>query len=197
MFSWFALPLIRLGLTGGSRPATIQRVDPEVLERFRQGDDAALKVVYEQFHGPVFAISMSIVRDRGLAADATQQTFVSAWRAADTYDPGQPLAPWIYAIARRKAIDIYRKRKRVVVSDELDTVSHSPGMVSTWEMFEVRAALDQLPDEEREIMRLSHLEGFTHAEIAEAIGIPIGTVKSRSHRAHQRLLELLDHLERG
>ena len=163
--------------------------------RFRDGDEAALKTVYERFRGPVFAISVSILRDHGLAADATQQTFVKAWKSASTFDPDRQPGPWIYAIARRTAIDIYRKRQRSVVSDAVDRVDLPPSLDTIWEVFEVRAALDQLPDEEREVMRLSHFEGLTHTEIAEHMGIPVGTVKSRSHRAHRRLLELLAHLE--
>lgn len=167
----------------------------DVLQRFREGDEAALKTVYERFRGPVFAISLGILRDHGLAADATQQTFIKAWRSAASYDPDRDPGPWIYAIARRTAIDIYRKRQRSVVSDSVDRVDLPPSLDTVWEVFEVRAALDQLPDEEREVMRLSHFEGLTHSEIAEHIGIPVGTVKSRSHRAHRRLLELLGHLK--
>jgi RNA polymerase sigma-70 factor (ECF subfamily) len=170
-------------------------VDPEVLQRFRIGDEAAVKAVYERFGGPVFALSMSILGEAGLAADATQQTFIKAWRAASTYDPERNFSPWIYAIARRTAIDIYRKRARVVVSDHVEVVSIAPGLETVWEVFEVRSALDQLPDDERQVVKLSHFDGFTHAEIADQLGIPIGTVKSRSHRAHQRLLGLLKHLE--
>jgi len=170
-------------------------VNRDILERFRDGDEAALKTVYERFRGPVFAISVSILRDHGLAADATQQTFVKAWKSASTFDPDREPGPWIYAIARRTAIDIYRKRQRSVVSDAVDRVDLPPSLDTIWEVFEVRAALDQLPDEEREVMRLSHFEGLTHTEIAEHMGIPVGTVKSRSHRAHRRLLELLAHLE--
>lgn len=170
-------------------------MDRETLDRFRAGDEAAIKSVYERFSGPVFAISMSILRDRGLAADATQQTFVKAWRAATTYDPDRPLGPWIYAIARRTAIDIYRKRSRVIVSDEVDTVTLPLGLETAWEVFEVRSALEKLPEDERQIVKLSHFEGLTHTEIAEHIGIPVGTVKSRSHRAHQRLIDLLRHVE--
>lgn len=167
----------------------------DVLQRFQEGDEAALKIVYERFRGPVFAISVSILRDHGLAADATQQTFVKAWKAASSYDPDREPGPWIYAIARRTAIDIYRKRQRTIASDSVDRVDLPPSLDTVWEVFEVRAALDQLPDEEREVMRLSHFEGLTHTEIAEHMGIPVGTVKSRSHRAHQRLLALLGHLE--
>lgn len=170
-------------------------VDRELLERFRVGDDGAVKAVYERFRGPVFAIALSILRDRDRAADATQQTFLKAWRAASTYDPERPIKPWIYAIARRTAIDIYRKTSRVVVSEEVDHVTISPGLETAWEVFEVRTAVDELPEEERQVIKLSHFDGLTHQEIADHIGIPIGTVKSRSYRAHQRLIKLLRHLE--
>lgn len=170
-------------------------MDRELLERFRDGDESAVKTVYEQFRGPVFAIGMSVLHDHGLAADATQQTFVKAWQAATTYDPSRELAPWIYAIARRTAIDIYRKQSRSIASEDVDTPTLPPALDTIWEVFEVRSALDRLPDDERRVIRLSHFDGLTHSEIAEHMGIPIGTVKSRSHRAHQRLLELLRHLE--
>jgi RNA polymerase sigma-70 factor (ECF subfamily) len=170
-------------------------VDREVLERFRLGDEAAVKAVYDRFGGPVFALSMSILGEHGLAADATQQTFIKAWRAASTYDAERSFSPWIYAIARRTAIDLYRKRSRFVVSDEVDLVSFPPGLETVWEVFEVRSALDRLPDEERQVVKLSHFDGLTHVEIAARLDIPVGTVKSRSHRAHKRLVEMLRHVE--
>ncbi len=138
---------------------------------------------------------MSILHDHGLAADATQQTFIKAWQAATTYDANRELGPWIYAIARRTAIDIYRKSSRSVASDDVDITSLPPSLDTIWEVFEVRSAIDRLPDEERQVIKLSHFDGLTHVEIAEHMGIPVGTVKSRSHRAHQRLLELLRHVE--
>lgn len=166
-----------------------------MLDRFRDGDEGAVKAVYERFRGPVFAISMSILHDHGLAADATQHTFIKAWQAASTYDADRELAPWIYAIARRTAIDMYRKNSRSIVSDEVDSTTPPPALDTIWEVFEVRSALDRLPDEERQVIKLSHFDGLTHVEIAKHMGIPVGTVKSRSHRAHQRLLELLRHVE--
>ncbi len=170
-------------------------MDREVLERFRDGDESAIKAVYERYGGPVFALSVSVLADHGLAADATQQTFIKAWRAATTYDPERDFGPWIYAIARRTAIDIYRKQSRSTPSDDLDVAILPPGLETVWEVFEVRGAVDKLPDEERLVVKLSHFDGYTHVEIAEQLGIPVGTVKSRSHRAHQRLLSLLGHLE--
>lgn len=141
----------------------------------------------------MFAVSLNVLHDRHLAADATQQTFLKAWRAAERFDPAREFAPWIYAIARRTAIDMSRKR-RAVPSEHVDGVSTEAGLDRTWEVFEVRTALDKLPDPERVVVQMSHLEGLTHVEIASRLGIPVGTVKSRSHRAHRKLSVLLAHL---
>lgn len=154
-----------------------------------------MKAVYDRYGGPVFALSLSILGDHGLAADATQETFVKAWRAASTYDPDRDFGPWIYAIARRTAIDLYRREQRTVAYEDLDAIVLPPSLETAWEVFEVRSAVDRLPDEEREVVRLSHFEGLTHVEIAERLDLPVGTVKSRSHRAHRRLVELLRHVE--
>ena len=170
-------------------------MDAEVLGRFRDGDEEAVKAVYNRFSGAVYAISVSILRDPGRAADATQQTFVKAWRSASSFDPDREFAPWVYSIARRTAIDIYRKEKRRIPSDKVDVVAEGTSMERVWEMFQVRLAVDQLTDEERQVVALSHFEGLTHAEIAERLDIPLGTVKSRSHRAHRHLVELLGHLD--
>lgn len=169
-------------------------MDRATLERFRDGDPLAVKAVYDELGGAVYALAMSVLSDRDLAADATQQTFLKAWRASSTYDPEREFRPWIYAIARHTAIDIYRTRRRVVPSEDVDSIVTPPDLEVAWEVFEVRAALDRLPDEERAVMQLNHLEGLTHPEIADRLGIPVGTVKSRSHRAHRRLAELLKHL---
>jgi RNA polymerase sigma-70 factor, ECF subfamily len=170
-------------------------MDPEVLTRFQAGDEAAVKAVYERYGRAVHAVTLSILRDEGLAADATQTTFLKAWQASTTYDPGRDFGPWIYAIARRTAIDSYRKEIRSVASDDVEIVVPGPSLETAWEVFEVRLALDRLPEEDQRLIRLSHFEGFSHTEIAELLGIPVGTVKSRSHRAHKRLQELLIHLE--
>lgn len=170
-------------------------MDAEVLGRFRAGDEEAVKAVYNRFSGAVYALSLSILRDQGRAADATQQTFVKAWRSAASYDPAREFAPWIYSIARRTAIDIYRKERRRIPSDKVDAVSEGTSMESVWEVFQVRLAIDQLTDEERQVVAMSHFQELTHVEIAEELDIPLGTVKSRSHRAHRHLVELLGHLE--
>jgi RNA polymerase sigma-70 factor (ECF subfamily) len=170
-------------------------VDSEVLGRFRDGDEEAVKAVYNRYSGAVFALSLTILRDRSRAADATQMTFVKAWRSAASYDPDREFGPWIYSIARRTAIDIYRKEKRRIPTDSVAAITEGASMVRIWEVFQVRAAVDALADDERQVVQMSHFEGLTHPEIADRLDIPLGTVKSRSHRAHRHLAELLSHLE--
>jgi RNA polymerase sigma-70 factor (ECF subfamily) len=171
--------------------------DAALNDRFRAGDDAALRLVYERYGRAMFAVALSVLRDRDLAADCVQQSFVKAWRAARTFDPQRELKPWLATITRRVAIDIYRRQaslRRTEPRDDVDAAVIPLAFERTWEAFEVRAALDRLPVDEREIMRLAHYVGMTHTEIAEKLGLPLGTVKSRSSRAHRRLAGLLAHL---
>jgi RNA polymerase sigma-70 factor (ECF subfamily) len=147
----------------------------------------------------VFAAAYKVLGDSGLAEEATQQAFLNAWRAAGRFDARRDLAPWLAAIGRRAAIDVYR-REAARVADPLDAVSPSdpalwvePETAALHEAWEVRRAVEQLPEDEQEIVRLQHFEELTHAEIAERLTLALGTVKSRSFRAHKRLARLLEH----
>jgi RNA polymerase sigma-70 factor (ECF subfamily) len=174
--------------------------EPDTLG-FRNGDPDAIRSVYRTYGGLVFAVAHRVLGDRGLAEEATQQAFVQAWRAAGTFDPERALGPWLATIARRAAIDVHRREARRSHSDLDDVSASDPAVVtlpasieSTSDAWEVRRALADLPPEEREVVRLQHLEGLTHTEIAERMNIPVGTVKSRSARAYRRLAGSLGHL---
>lgn len=174
--------------------------DPgDLLARFREGDEAAVRLVYARYAGAVGSVARTVLRQPELVAEAVQETMLKAWRAAATLDADATggLAPWLYTIARRTAIDIARREYRPTLGDhapEVDPPVAAIGLERTWEVFEVRRAIDALPEHEREVVRLSHRDGYTHEQIAERLGIPVGTVKSRSGRAHRRLAEALAHL---
>ncbi|MEO1061266.1 MAG: sigma-70 family RNA polymerase sigma factor [Actinomycetota bacterium] len=175
-------------------------MQPDLTTRFRTGDPDAVREVYRRYAGPVTTVAMSVLHDRELAADAVQQTFVKAWKAAASFDADRELAPWLYSIARRTAIDVLRAEStptRGGHAPEQDQAVESIGFERTWEAYEVRRAVEDLPDGEREVVQLSHGAGMTHAEIADRLGIPPGTVKSRSNRAHRRLAAALNHLAPG
>lgn len=169
----------------------------DLYRRFRRGDPEAVRAVYRRHAGAVYTTARSIVGDGDLAAEVVQVTFVKAWSASATFQGDRELAPWLYAIARRAAIDALRAERRPTRGDhapEVDPPIVAMTFERTWEIHEIRRALDDLPADEREVVRRSHLAGQTHAEIAEHFGIPIGTVKSRSSRGMRRLAAALDHL---
>jgi RNA polymerase sigma-70 factor, ECF subfamily len=170
--------------------------DRELAHRFSSGDDESVRAVYERYGRAVHTVAYSIVRDSATAADVVQATFIKAWRAAGTFNPERDLGPWLYTIARRQAIDTLRRERRVepVEPEVIDVIELPPSLESTWEAWEVRLAVDQLPDDEREVVRLAWFVGLSHPEIADQLAVPVGTVKSRSHRAHKRLASLLAHV---
>lgn len=168
----------------------------DVVERFRDGDPDAVRAVYRDFGRLVFAAAFRTLGDRDLAEEATQETFVRAWRAAATFDPSRELGPWLATIARRVAIDLHRRESRRP-HESLDAAEGAavPSRVEqALDAWEVRDAIEELAPDERLVVKLQHLEGLSHGEIAERLAIPIGTVKSRSHRAHRHLAARLGHL---
>jgi RNA polymerase sigma factor (sigma-70 family) len=177
------------------------RLDSTLAERFRAGNEDAVRAIYREYGRLVFSVAYRALGDRSLAEEATQQTFVQAWRAAATFDPRREMGPWLATIARRVAIDVHRREHRRD-HDHLDDVSPmDPSLVAAppdieraFEGWEVRRAIDELPPDERELVELQHLYGLTHTEIAARIDVPVGTVKSRSFRAHRRLAARLGHL---
>ena len=176
-------------------------LDPGDIERFRAGDPGGVTAVYREYGGLVYAVAHRVLGDRTLAEDATQQAFVQAWRAAESFDPGRELGPWLATIARRAAIDVHRRQTRrpTATLDEIapghpSVVTLPPSAERAYDVWEVRQAIGELPPDEQEVVRLQHLDGLSHQEIAERVGVPLGTVKSRSHRAHRRLAGRLGYL---
>ena len=171
------------------------------MDAFRRGDEAAVRAVYSRFSGLVMAIAMRVLRDHSAAEEAVQLTFLQAWRNADSFAPGSDLAPWLATIARRAAIDIQRREGRRPTSrlDDADPteaalITMPPSEERAWEAGQVRLAIDLLASDQREIVRMQHLQGFTHQQIADRLAVAVGTVKSRSFRAHSALAAALAHL---
>jgi RNA polymerase sigma factor (sigma-70 family) len=170
-------------------------VDPGLVQRFCRGDPDALRAMYGHYAGAVFTIARRALDDRSLAEEVVQLTFFKAWRAAASFDPARDVGPWLYAIARRTTIDVYRRERRHrSVALDAEIVSLPTVFEDLWELWAVRSAIDQLPENERLIVEGVHYRGKTLREIAEEHGVPLGTVKSRSHRAHARLARLLAHV---
>lgn len=167
-----------------------------LMQRFQRGDPEAVRDLYLRYGRPIFTVALRSLGDRSLAEEAVQLTFLKAWRSSSRFELGRDPAPWLYAIARRAAVDVYRRerRHREHREEESEMAVLPPSFESLWEVWEVRSALDELPKEERAVIEATFYRQLTHSEAAQELGIPIGTVKSRSHRAFQRLAGVLSHL---
>jgi RNA polymerase sigma-70 factor (ECF subfamily) len=179
---------------------TIERHDDDLGRRFQAGDDDAFREVCERYSAALRRLSRSLLADPEHARDAVQQTLLQAWRASGRFDPDRPLAAWLFQICRRVCIDRYRQEGRAAqaltptgsVADRATT--EGPSLERAWTVWEVRRAVAELPRAERTVVQLHYLEGWSHGRIAEHLGIPVGTVQSRSFYARRRLADALAHL---
>jgi RNA polymerase sigma-70 factor (ECF subfamily) len=192
---------VRQWRRAGRAPFARDAVNAEALQAFSRRDPAAVRAVYRTYGGLVYAVAHRVLGSPDLAEEATQQTFVRAWQAADRLDLDRDPGPWLATIAKRSALDIHRREARRpanrlddVAADHPSVVSSPPDMATLDAVWQVRQAIEALPPDEATVVRLQHLHGSTHTEIAAKLGIAVGTVKSRSHRAHTKLAGMLGHL---
>ena len=168
-----------------------------VEERFAAGDETVLAEVFDAYAGPMLAVATSSLGDRRLAEEAVQQAFVQAWRAASSFDPARQLGPWLRSIVRRTAVDAWRRERRHQARNLDDVaqgdlpVTQPPSIDAAADVWTLRQAIDALPPASRDVVRLAHLEQLTQPEIAERLGVPLGTVKSRTHSAYRQLAAAL------
>jgi RNA polymerase sigma-70 factor, ECF subfamily len=182
--------------------ATIQVVltanpsDGELIERIGAGDRSAFDELYRRYARPIFALALRRLGDRGRAEDAVQEAFASVWRSAGTYraDRGKG-AHWLYAVARNAIVDRGRARGEnpMEAADEVSTEPSPPERAeSDWAAWRVHRALAVLPEREREVLELAYWSDLSQSEIADRLGIPLGTVKTRTRSALSRLADLLE-----
>lgn len=167
----------------------------EIGVRLNRGDPAALEDAYRTLGPLVLAYLRRYVPPSDLE-DVMQRVFYEVWRVHDRYDPEQPLRAWVLAIARRRAIDHLRRRRDVVVPlDAMRQVVGDDGREVADRIAwadELRGALELLPELQREVIELAYFGDYTQTEIAAALDIPLGTIKTRTARGLQRLAGLLE-----
>jgi RNA polymerase sigma-70 factor (ECF subfamily) len=168
-------------------------------------DEAALAALYDRFGRVAYGLALRVLRDATLAEDAVQEAFMTVWRNADRYMPERGKASsWILTFAHRRAVDLVRREQRRR-AEPLDDAGgrREPQAPSTDEEAwlrlrreRVQQALRALPDQQREAIELAYFGGFTQSELAERLGQPLGTIKSRMFAGLARLRELLDETEK-
>jgi RNA polymerase sigma-70 factor (ECF subfamily) len=174
--------------------------DDQLMERVRSdatGD--ALRSLYRTYAGELLGFALGALDDRQTAEEIVQETFTRAWRHADRYDPKRgSVRTWLYQIARNAIIDT-RRRSAVrpgLASREPDPDREGGGLSIERAMlgWQVAAALERLSPEHRQVVRLAHVQGLSVREIADACGLPEGTVKSRTWYALRSLRLTLEEM---
>ena len=176
--------------------AVLEPTDEDLLARVADGDRDAFGDLYQRYARAVLGLALRRLGDRGRAEDAVQEAFASVWRAARTYrrDRG-PVAPWLYAVARNAIADRGRARTEPP-AEPVDSPSDEPGpdakAEQSWVAWRVHRALETLPESERTVLELAYWRGLSQSEVAAELGIPLGTVKTRTRSGLGRLADELE-----
>ena len=186
----------------------------EVVALARDGREAAYRELIRRYERPVFSLVLRMVRDRQLAEDLSQETFIKALNAIGSYRPEYKFSSWIFKIANNAAIDHLRRRELDTLSldgaphaatpEEIEATALQVGDKGETPLEELEArelgsaierAIAQLRPEYRACILLRHVEGLAYEEIAQSLDLPLGTVKTYIHRARHELRDLLAHLK--
>jgi RNA polymerase sigma factor (sigma-70 family) len=178
-------------------PDVVHLSDEALIALAARGEEPALAALYDRYGRVAYGLALRVLRDATLAEDAVQEAFLAVWRSAHRYVPERSKpSTWILTFVHRRAVDLVRREERRRADQLTDAESIVGGMVDeeAWlglERERVQAALQQLPDQQREAIELAYYGGFTQSELAERLGQPLGTIKSRMFTGLARLRELL------
>ena len=176
--------------------------EAQLVARCLAGDEKAYRELVERYQAQVYSLSLRMVRRAEDAEDLTQETFVRMFRALSRYDPTRPFAAWLFTIASRLCIDHIRRRRVGLVSltqrereseEEYEIEVEDPGLkpdeaaTHSEERERTEKLIESLPPHYRIVVILRHVQDLSYEEIAEALHMPLGTVKARIHRARELL----------
>jgi len=172
------------------------RIEDQFIANCQRGEKSSFEPLVEEYGDVVFGTVLLMTRDRALAEDLTQETFLLAWRGIKTFRLGAPFRPWLLRIAVNRVKSWRRRRwlNIIPLADSAESTSE-PGPDSAfeqqWEHERVRQAIAQLTADEQRVLVLRYFSELTVPEIASTLRCPAGTVKSRLHRAHGAMRERL------
>ena len=172
--------------------------DEALLSLIASADDQALAELYDRFGRVAYGLALRILRDEALAQDAVQEAFLGIWRSADRFLAERAKAStWILTLVHRRAVDLVRREDR----RRGEPLEHAPEPAAPatvedeatlgFQRRVVQEALRRLPPEQREALELGYYGGLTQSELAERLGQPLGTIKSRMFSGLSRLRDLL------
>ncbi len=176
------------------------QANTELMNRFAAGDEEAFRDILNRYKNSLYSFLARFLNQRDLVEDVFQETFLQVYTSRSTFDTSRPLRPWLFTIAANKARDALRKQQRTatasfgMISDaaemSIDDVINTLTSIETTPYEEVeksetagmvRQIIADMPENLREILLLAYFDQFSYKQMAEILGIPIGTVKSRLH----------------
>lgn len=176
--------------------------DPELLVLMARGVGEAMSELHDRHSRQLLALGLRLLGNRQDAEEVLQETFLYAWNKAAGYDPGRSSVPtWLWLITRCRCLDFLRRRRRIgrlhseIEKEEMVTQSDPEGFTKVLRRERgalLRQAIDRLPEAQRQVVELHFFRGLTQTEVAEQIGIPLGTVKTRALLAKKRMRKYLD-----
>jgi RNA polymerase sigma factor (sigma-70 family) len=172
--------------------------DEALVALVSRSDESALAELYDRIGGTAYGLAYRVLRDEALAEDAVQDAFLGLWRSAGSFVPERAKAStWILTLVHRRAVDVVRReqRRRTEPLEAAPEPAEGSAEEAAWLRLDrerVQAALAQLPDQQREAIELAYYGGYTQSELADRLGQPVGTIKSRMFAGLARLRELLD-----
>jgi RNA polymerase sigma factor (sigma-70 family) len=193
-----ALPRPPVRQSTGTDRALAHLSDEALVALLARGDDGALAELYDRFGAVAYGLALRVVRDASLAEDAVQEAFLTSWRTASRFVAERGKArTWILTLVHRRAVDLVRREeaRRAEPLKEHAEAGGGSAQEEAWlrlERSRVQDALKRLPDQQREAIELAYYGGFTQSELADRLGEPLGTIKSRMFTGLSRLRELLE-----
>ena len=171
--------------------------DAELLARVGERDREAFELLYGRYIRSVFGLALRRLGDRGHAEDAAQEAFTAIWRSASTYRPERGAAGgWLYTVARNAIVDRLRRTGTAADAELPELVSVEPGPAERAEesyvSWRVHRALEELQPREREVIELAYWSDMSQSEVAAYLGIPLGTVKTRTRSGLARMASMLE-----
>jgi RNA polymerase sigma factor (sigma-70 family) len=172
--------------------------DEALVALVSRSDESALAELYDRIGGTAYGLAYRVLRDEALAEDAVQEAFLGLWRSAGSFVPERAKAStWILTLVHRRSVDVVRReqRRRTEPLEAAPEPAEGSAEEAAWLRLDrerVQAALAQLPDQQREAIELAYYGGYTQSELADRLGQPVGTIKSRMFAGLARLRELLD-----
>jgi RNA polymerase sigma-70 factor (ECF subfamily) len=167
-------------------------LERSLVERAQDNDTLAYERLYQMHIGRVFALCVRLCNDRDMAEDLAQEAFVMAWRKLDAFRGDSAFGSWLYRIATNTALSYLRKHKPFKNSVDIDDVEERSENQDVGLQMSLDQAIAELPDGARAVFVLYSLEGYTHDEIADMLGIAQGSSKAQLHRARQLLQSKLE-----